>query len=367
MKRTWRIWIPALVVATVVLVAVIFMLKERFVMNENSPTASFIQNHMTNPNGTLASYLQDARSENPDIVAGREALSESIGLWMQYAVAKNDQAMFEQSYTLLKTYFLMPQKYIAWKLDADGTSHVTTNALGDDFRIVNALLAAADQWADGREDKLQTAAAISRVLTEFVQQHGYYVDFHDFSNGYSSDLLSLVYVDLPALKAMESHEMLQPGTYGKYKGLLQSMPDDGVFYAKTFDPSTKQFAYSDTVNLIDQLIIANHLMETPRKPDKLITFLKKEMNRLHYLPGQYNRTQRTPSVTYESPAVYGLAIELAIRADDPKWAKQLYKQMVKLRDQDSRYPGGYVSGGNTHMFDNLVALLGETKLYHFLK
>lgn len=37
MKRTWRIWIPALVVATVVLVAVIFMLKERFVMNENSP------------------------------------------------------------------------------------------------------------------------------------------------------------------------------------------------------------------------------------------------------------------------------------------------------------------------------------------
>ena len=55
-------------------------------MNESSPTVSFVQDHMTNPNGTIATYLQDATSERADIVAGREALSESLGLWMQYAV-----------------------------------------------------------------------------------------------------------------------------------------------------------------------------------------------------------------------------------------------------------------------------------------
>ncbi|HBU83790.1 MAG TPA: glycosyl hydrolase [Paenibacillus sp.] len=361
-RLTW------LVILTVsIMAAWIMFTKERFVMNELSPTVPFVQNHMTNSNGTLATYLQDASSEDPNIVAGREALSESLGLWMQYAVAKNDQVLFEQSYDLLTTYFLMPQNYIAWKLDADGTSHVNTNALGDDFRIVDALLKAADQWEQGREEKLATASDIIRTLTKSVQNKGYYVDFHDFKGGYSPDTLSLVYVDMPALKQMEEHEMVQPGTYAKYEYLLRSMPDDGIFYPKTFNVVTKAYTYDDKVNLIDQLIVANHLTSTNRKPDKLIAFLKKEFETRHQLPGQYERMNRTPGVTYESPSVYGLAILLAVRTGDPKWAKQLYNHMITMRGQDTNYPGGYVFAGNTHMFDNLFSLLGETELQKFLK
>ncbi|WP_409344029.1 hypothetical protein [Paenibacillus sp. MBLB4367] len=63
---------------------------------------------------------------------------------------------------------------------------------------------------------------------------------------------------------------------------------------------------------------------------------------------------------YESPSVYGLAILLALRVNDKGWAEQLVKQMLTLRDQDPSYAGGYVFGGNTHIFDNLFALLGET-------
>lgn len=58
-------------------------------------TEQFILKHMTNSNGTLASYLQADISEHPDIPAGREALSESLGLWMEYAVMKEDQQLFE--------------------------------------------------------------------------------------------------------------------------------------------------------------------------------------------------------------------------------------------------------------------------------
>ncbi len=365
MNRKTVTWLVILVVS--IAAAFIIFMKERFVMNELSPTVSFVQDHMTNPNGLLASYLQDATSEKADIVAGREVLSESLGLWMQYAVAKNDQALFEQSYELLTTYFLMPQKYIAWKLDAEGKSHVTTNALGDDFRIVGALLKAADQWQQGREAKLATASDISRTLTQSVQNKGYYVDFHDFGNGYSADMLSLVYVDLPSLQLMEKHEMLEPGTYAKYESMLKSMPDDGIFYPKTFNVGTKEYTYDDTVNLIDQLIVANHLTATSRKPDKLIAFLKKEFNTRHQLPGQYKRSTRTPAVSYQSPSVYGLAMLLAVQSGDPKWAKQLYKHMISMRSLDASYPGGYVFSGNTHMFDNLFPLLGETELQKLLK
>ncbi|WP_406881461.1 glycosyl hydrolase family 8 [Paenibacillus amylolyticus] len=361
-RLTW--WI---ILAVSITAALIIFVKERFVMNESSPTVSFVQDHMTNPNGTIATYLQDATSERADIVAGREALSESLGLWMQYAVAKNDQALFEESYELLTTYFLMPQKYIAWKLDAKGESQVTTNALGDDFRIVGALLKAADQWKQGREAKLVTASEISRTLSQSVQNKGYYVDFHDFASGHSTDILSLVYVDLPSLQLMDKHQMVEPGTYAKYEALLKKMPDDGLFYPKTFDVVHKKYAYDDTVNLIDQLIVANHLTVTDRKPDKLISFLKKEFNTRHQLPGQYKRESRTPAVSYESSSVYGLAILLAVRSGDPKWAKQLYNHMTTLRGQDSRYPGGYVFDGNTHLFDNLFPLLGEVNLQKNIK
>lgn len=365
MNRKRRMWLVILAVS--ITAAWIIFIKERFVINDPSPTVSFVQKHMTNSNGTLATYLQDASSEDPNIVAGREALSESIGLWMQYAVTKNDQVLFEQSYDLLKTYFLMPQNYIAWKLDADGTSHVTTNALGDDVRIVGVLLKAADQWEQGREEKLATASHIVRTLTQSVQNKGYYVDFHDFSNGSSPDTLSLVYVDLQALHAMEQHEMLEPGTYIKYESLLKNMPDDGVFYPKTFNVVTKKYTYDDTVNLIDQLIVANHLTATDRRPDKLIAFLKKEFDTRHQLPGQYKRMGRTPAVSYESPSVYGLALLLAVQSSDPKWAKQLYNHMITLRSLDNAYPGGYVFDGDTHMFDNLFPLLGETELQKFLE
>lgn len=365
MNRKRRMWLVILAVS--IAAAWIIFIKERFVINDPSPTVSFVQKHMTNSNGTLATYLQDAPSQDPNIVAGREALSESVGLWMQYAVSKNDQVLFEQSYDLLKTYFLMPQDYIAWKVDADGTSHVTTNALGDDVRIVGALLKAADQWEQGREEKLATASDIVRTLTQSVQNKGYYVDFHDFSNGSSSDTLSLVYVDLQALHAMEQHEMLEPGTYIKYESLLKNMPDDGVFYPKAFNVVTKEYTYDDTVNLIDQLIVANHLTATDRRPDKLIAFLKKEFDTRHQLPGQYKRMGRTPAVSYESPSVYGLALLLAVQSSDPKWANQLYNHMITLRSLDNAYPGGYVFDGDTHMFDNLFPLLGETELQKFLE
>ncbi|KAJ3197320.1 hypothetical protein HK101_004520 [Irineochytrium annulatum] len=362
-KRTWLVLL--LLTATV---ASILLLRERFLMNGVSPTVSFIEDHMTNPNGTLATYLQDATSKRADTVAGREALSESLGLWMQYAVTSDDQALFEQSYEQLKTYFLTPpDPYIAWKLDAEGDSHVTTNALGDDLRIIGALLQAADQWEQGREAKLTTAAAISRALTQSAQQRGYLVDFHDFSSGHSTDTLSLVYVDLLSLQAMEEHQVVEPGTYAKYEAILKKMPDDELFYPKTFNVVRKEYTYDDTVNLIDQLIVANHLTVTDRKPDKLISFLKKEFSARHQLPGQYTRKSHTPAVSYESSSVYGLAILLAVRSGDPKWAKQLYNHMITLRGQDSRYPGGYVFDGNTHLFDNLFPLLGEINLQKSIK
>ncbi|EAU0466180.1 glycosyl hydrolase, partial [Salmonella enterica] len=63
-RITWLV-----ILAVSIAAAWIIFMKERFVMNDPSPTVSFVQNHMTNSNGTLATYLQAAPSEDPNIVA----------------------------------------------------------------------------------------------------------------------------------------------------------------------------------------------------------------------------------------------------------------------------------------------------------
>lgn len=74
---------------------------------------------------------------------------------------------------------------------------------------------------------------------------------------------------------MRDHQMLEPDVYSRYEDILHKMPDDGLFYPKSMNVNTKAYTYDDKVNLIDQLIVANHVMEMGHKPDKLIAFLKK--------------------------------------------------------------------------------------------
>lgn len=325
-----------------------------------SLTEQFIEQHMRNENGTWATYLQEAPAVDQNIVAGREALSESLGLWMQYAVLQQDQLKLNESLDILETYFLSPQKYIYWKLHPSGQSNVSTNALGDDLRIVDSLLKAYAMWKD--EKYFNVAKDIASTLRSDVWRDGYFVDFHDFKQNDSSDTLSLVYVDLSALKGMLNNSLISDSVYEQHKNLLLQMPSDGVFYPKAFKVQSKQYTYDESVNLVDQLIVGIHLTEAGQQPAELLQFLKHEFKQRHQLMGRYDRATRVPDVTYESPAVYGFAMLLALQCDDVKWAEQLQKRMLSFRDQDKAYPGGYVFDNNTHFFDNLFPLLAETTL-----
>lgn len=324
-------------------------------------TAVFMDEYMRNDNGTTATYLKPAPSEHPDIVAGREALSESLGLWMQYAVLSEDQIRFEDNVRLLTTYFLdqNPKPYIRWKLQPDGQAEVTTNALGDDLRILDALLKAYKLW--GQEEYLQLAKDIGASLKANSQTDGYFVDYHDFKRNESAAVLSLVYVDISALREMRDNEILTASDYEGYEDLLLRMPSSGVFFPKTCRIASGQYEYDTSINLIDQLILGIHLAEMGHPPKELMLFLKEEFLNNQRLYGRYDRETRKPGTDYESPAVYGLAMILAIKTDDLPWAEQLYDRMIQFRGQDRAYPGGYVFDGNTHAFDNLFPLLAETQ------
>ena len=68
---------------------------------------------------------------------------------MQYALASDNEVMFDQAYKQLQTYYVIrPDLYIAWKLDPQGKAHVPTNALGDDLRIMGLY---CKQQTDGNK------------------------------------------------------------------------------------------------------------------------------------------------------------------------------------------------------------------------
>lgn len=322
-------------------------------------TKRFITMNMTNPNGTLATYLQEAQSVNPEMAAGREALSESLGFWMQAALESRDLAEFEKSYDILTRYFIADRQYIVWKLNPGGEAKVSTNALGDDLRIIGALLDGAKVWKKGHPEWKETARDLTETLLSRSQNNGYLVDFYDFSRQEMPDTLSLPYVDLPALQGLLQEGLLDEETYIRYHSLLRNMPNDGVFYPKSFNVVTKEYTYEPKVNLIDQLLIAMYAGETGRDQAPLHQFLKKEFEQAGKLAGQYTRADRKAAVNYESPSVYGLAINFALQRGDRPFAAKLYKRMQTFKGKDARYPGGYVFGKNTHIFDNLLPLLGE--------
>ncbi|WP_046227428.1 hypothetical protein [Paenibacillus dauci] len=354
-RRLWYILLAAVIVIAAVWVAVCSLMKTK-----DSSTAVFMQSYMTNSNGTVASYLKDKPSTDPNIVAGREALSESLGLSMQYALLSDDSKAMQQQVQLLQTHFLSPQHYIWWKLDASGHAQVSTNALGDDLRIVGALLEAYERW--GQESDLTIARQITDTLWAQDQKQGYLVDYHDFVHNTSSDLLSLTYVDIATFQRMNQYGLMTDEQYRRYSDLLQHMPNDGTFYPRTYDVNSSEYGYDDTINLIDQLILGIHLTESGQPPQQLVAFMKKEFAQQHRLYGRYDRSTHRAAVDYEAPSVYGLAIQLAIKMNDIDWANQLYERMIQFRTADGLYKGGYVSDGDTHAFDNLMALLAETEL-----
>ncbi|GIP51845.1 glycosyl hydrolase [Paenibacillus vini] len=344
-------------ILALVLALVTFIYIRQNDRRELSSTITFVEKYMTNPNGTLASYLQDFESDNPDVVAGHEALSESLGLWMQAAVLNKDKKRFDGSFKLLQELFISPQNYVYWKLQPDGKAEVNTSALGDDFRIIGALLDAYDLWQE--KEVLDTAEKLTKTLRSSLRVEGYFVDYHDFKHETSAGELSLVYVDTAALQAMQRHGLIDRGMLDKHTDLLLNMPNDGTFFPKAFQVTSRMYRYDQEINLIDQLIVGIHLAELGKSVEPLTAFLKQELTARDMLPGRYDREIREPSVNYESPAVYGLAILLACEIKDRAWAEQLYPHMIAMRDNDPRFEGGYVFDRNSHLFDNLVPLLAE--------
>ncbi len=116
-----RILLLILIIGIISLLCFLYVIeRSETKMNSINPTENFIVNNMVNHNGTFATYLKENDELDSDLVKGKESISESLGLWLQYTVKKKDEELFRQGYLQLEGNFMNDEGLIYWKLDPSG-------------------------------------------------------------------------------------------------------------------------------------------------------------------------------------------------------------------------------------------------------
>lgn len=329
------------------------------------PGELFIREHLTNEDLTLKTNLQASPTKDENVAQGDETLSESLGLWMMYAVEKGDHALFAQNVDVLQAHYYQ-DGWIAWKAGGEKNATVSTNALVDDLRIAEALYLAAEKWGD--EKYTQLANEIGQSVKEHQAQGGLLVDFYDRKHQLSSDHLTLSYLNASAIQMLKEHQQVSEELDQQVRTFLDKLPTRQGFFPFSYQLAKKEYVYQQEVNLIDQLYIAYHRAQAGIASPELWSFLKAEFVQHGLLYGRYDAVTKQPVVAYESPAVYGLAILTASELGDHSFAMDLYERMIRqqIRRPEHAFYGGYLdmSRMDTHSFDNLLPLLAERRLFN---
>ncbi|MGP4042127.1 glycosyl hydrolase [Gracilibacillus sp. D59] len=356
-----KLIIASIIVVMVVISAIYHINKQE---NHEQATEQFIKKWLINENGTLATYIKESKEVDGDFVQGREALSETLGLWMDYALEIENEQLFNNAFNTLTEYFLEEDGFIHWKLGKSGESEVYTNALVDDLRLVDALFDGYGKWKN--EHYIDVAMEISNYLAQFSTTQDVLTDFYDRKHQDSSNFVTVSYIDPEPLEKMLNYRSLGQRTYQNTIAVLVNAPLENGFYPKTYHVNKGFYQFDDEINMIDQALVAYHLAKLNMVSTEFIQFIKDEISTSGVVAGMYDKNSKKPVVTYESPAVYGLLILLCLETDNYSLAHKLYERMTEFRNDRKRdeFYGGYsVSpSGNTHIFDNIVPLLAERKL-----
>ena len=169
--------------------------------------------------------------------------------------------------------------------------------------------------------------------------------------------MDLSYLDLKTMTMLARIDPAwQPIRDRSLKILLQGTRRNGFYFDK-YDVREKRY-YDQEKNFINQLICAIHLAEAGEPVKTFFDFLLKEWHNRSRLLGGYDSGTRKGSVTYESTAVYALALRLALVTNNTGFARAM-KDRIRELASEQRNPlwKGSFCKYSCHAFDHLQALL----------
>lgn len=317
---------------------------------------SFLRSRMTGEDGGVYTGTRNSTSSP----SGRDVLSESQGMLMSYAVQKNDPDLFAEAWGYVNQNML-EDGLVRWMVSADGEG-ADSDALLDDLRIWEALQSAAEQW---NSEEYQQAADQIRdgVESRLIGGDGGLVDYCTLKKNKPADRLSLRYIDVTTLRAMESAgstDAFSAAVEDAEQILLNGrISDDFPLYYAAYDYGSSSYS-TENLNTSEALMTLLHLAEAGELGQDSLAWLRQQV-KAGTLAARY---QVDGSVVtgndYYSSAVYALAALIGEQAGDPELTEEAVRRMERVRDDDAddAYYGSFGTGErNRYSFDQLLPLL----------
>ena len=215
-------------------------------MKEKLLAESFVQEHLVKEDGRIQTNITGQK----DVY-----LSETVGLWMEYLVMKNDFIQFDQQVDTLEKYFLTKDYLVVWELK--GTKAAPANAFIDDLRIIDVLYTAGKQWNHKPYTKL--ADNMSKNLVRYETEDKLLVDFIELESKNRGSDVTLSYIIPSGFDKIKQAKLLPDKTYEATRKVLLDAPYSAIgFSPKKYSIPTGNYSYDTEVNLIDQFYVGYH-------------------------------------------------------------------------------------------------------------
>ena len=325
----------------------------------DSAVLRFLQECMANPDGGIYTNYLEKAGEAP---AGRDVLSESQGLLMEYAVLVQDKTLFDSAYRFVSQN-MMQDGLVSWYATGGG-SQAGSNALLDDLRIYGALESADQLWGGYGED----AARLRESIYSKHTQDGKLVGFYEFKTGQKAGSVPLNYLDIKTLQEMAEKDARFEEVCQNALSVLQGgyLGDQFPLYSASYDYG--EGAYSqESLNTAEALYTLYHLARADMLPEKSLEWLREQLDS-GGLSARYSVDGETVSgFDYHSTAVYALAGLIALEEGDGELLTKAvgYMERYRINDAEDQFNGAFGDGetGDFPSFDQLTPLL----LYGSLK
>lgn len=324
----------------------------RAIEGRDSAGFAFVQSALSNGEGGVCTSTADSGASP----TGRDVLSESQGLMMQYALEKDDQALFDSAWAFTRD-IMMRDGLTAWYVNANGVQ-ADVNALLDDLRLWQALRDADAKW--GGDYAAQAARIAKAVSTRCVNAQGALVDFAALNGAEQADTIALCYLDLSTLSAMAMQTPAMATALERARSVLLGgrISDEFPLYYASYSYREGTYGHAP-LNSAEALVTLLNLARAGELPDDALDWVRQRVTDGD-LAARYEVTgEPVNGYEYHSPAVYGLAALIARASGDDAMFELAVRRMERgctMDLDDARYGAYGQKNLAAHSFDQLIAL-----------
>ncbi|MBR6029721.1 MAG: redoxin family protein [Clostridia bacterium] len=313
---------------------------------------AFIRARLSDGQGGVGTSTA-AGGESP---SGADVLSESEGLLLQYALAMDNQPLFDETMRCVRER-LTVDGLLAWYCSAEGPAAV--NATLDDLRVWDALHAASARWPGDYAAWADEMA--DAICSRCVNTSGGLVDWVELTGGGRAETISLSYLDLNVLRALAGvRPDFQPAV-DKAEELLRNgrISDSFPLYYSGYSYPGGAYSQAD-LNMAEALVTLWNLSRAGALPADAWDWLRARIM-AGDLPARCHVDGTAVSgYTYHATAVWGLAALISREQGDAAAFEKALRRMNRLcvTDTSDAMYGAYAQrGASAYAFDQLIPLL----------